>query len=161
MKCSRFLTIFISLVTIVLLSGCTLLSDIPSPGNSTVRPSAIIDPGWRPPQVAAGNLSPDYSGIVASITPAVVAITVQITSYDIFNIPYTTEGAGSGWIIDSNGIIVTNSHVIENSDNITVTLNDGGLSRQHASPPTRWAISPCSASMPPGCPPLKWAIRHA
>ncbi|SNT72470.1 serine protease Do [Amphiplicatus metriothermophilus] len=32
---------------------------------------------------------------------------------------------GSGFIIDPVGIVVTNNHVIENADEITVTLNDG------------------------------------
>ena len=32
---------------------------------------------------------------------------------------------GSGFIIDPSGIVVTNNHVIDNADEITVTLNDG------------------------------------
>ena len=37
----------------------------------------------------------------------------------------TDTAAGSGWIIDSDGIIVTNHHVIEDAVNIYVTLDDG------------------------------------
>ncbi len=32
---------------------------------------------------------------------------------------------GSGFIVDPKGIVVTNNHVIDNADQITVTLNDG------------------------------------
>ncbi len=32
---------------------------------------------------------------------------------------------GSGFIIDSTGMVVTNNHVIDNADDITVTLHDG------------------------------------
>lgn len=32
---------------------------------------------------------------------------------------------GSGFIVDSTGIVITNNHVIENADEITVTLSDG------------------------------------
>jgi serine protease Do len=35
------------------------------------------------------------------------------------------EGAGSGWILDEDGLIVTNNHVVEGAQNITVTLDDG------------------------------------
>ncbi len=35
------------------------------------------------------------------------------------------HGAGSGFIIDPAGYIVTNNHVVKGADNITVTLNDG------------------------------------
>lgn len=35
------------------------------------------------------------------------------------------EGTGSGFIIDSQGIILTNAHVIEGADQVLVTLKDG------------------------------------
>jgi len=61
----------------------------------------------------------------------VVAIdtTAEITSYDIFNRPYTrkVEGAGSGWIIDEDGIIVTNNHVVQDANTITIAMEDGSI----------------------------------
>jgi serine protease Do len=62
---------------------------------------------------------------VAEVKPSVVAINTEVVTYDIFNRPFTQEGAGSGWIIDENGIIVTNNHVVEGAESVTVTLNDG------------------------------------
>lgn len=38
--------------------------------------------------------------------------------------PQTQEGSGSGWVLDQQGHIVTNHHVIEGSDVISVTLAD-------------------------------------
>ncbi|MCA8997993.1 MAG: Do family serine endopeptidase [Planctomycetaceae bacterium] len=35
------------------------------------------------------------------------------------------QGAGSGFLVDKRGIILTNSHVVENADRVTVTLHDG------------------------------------
>lgn len=35
------------------------------------------------------------------------------------------QGQGSGFIIDSNGIILTNAHVVDNADKVTVILKDG------------------------------------
>ena len=39
--------------------------------------------------------------------------------------PDTRQGAGSGFIIDRAGYILTNHHVIESADRINVTLSDG------------------------------------
>ena len=68
---------------------------------------------------------PDIADVVAKIKPSVVAINTELVTYDIFNRPYTQKGAGSGWIIDEDGLIVTNNHVVEGATTITVTLADG------------------------------------
>ncbi len=41
------------------------------------------------------------------------------------NVPRHVTSLGSGFIVDASGLIVTNNHVIEDADQITVTLNDG------------------------------------
>src|SRR5438477_2789539 len=40
-------------------------------------------------------------------------------------LPRHVAALGSGFVIDSSGLIVTNQHVIDGADTITVTLNDG------------------------------------
>ncbi len=70
------------------------------------------------------------SQVVAEVKEGVVAInTTHIYTYGWgkYTYEYITEGAGSGWIIDKNGIVITNYHVIENADTISVTLNDGRI----------------------------------
>src|SRR6202048_2830229 len=39
--------------------------------------------------------------------------------------PHKTNSLGSGFIVDSSGIVVTNNHVIADADEINVILNDG------------------------------------
>ena len=39
--------------------------------------------------------------------------------------PRKTNSLGSGFIVDASGIVVTNNHVIADSDEITVIMNDG------------------------------------
>lgn len=38
---------------------------------------------------------------------------------------YQQRGQGSGFIVDSNGIILTNAHVVKGADKVTVILRDG------------------------------------
>ena len=41
-----------------------------------------------------------------------------------------SQSLGSGFIIDPSGIVVTNNHVIDGADEITVTLHDGVMLRR-------------------------------
>lgn len=54
-----------------------------------------------------------------------MAITTESTGFSMFGGAFTQQGAGSGWIIDPNGLVVTNNHVVEGANSITVTLEDG------------------------------------
>ncbi len=63
--------------------------------------------------------------IVAKNENSVVAITTESVATDSWLRQYVTEGAGSGVIISEDGYIVTNNHVIDDANNIKVTLNDG------------------------------------
>lgn len=63
---------------------------------------------------------------VASIaSPSVVEIVTESVVYGSFFGQYTTAGAGSGVILSKDGLIVTNYHVINGANNITVTLQNG------------------------------------
>ena len=39
--------------------------------------------------------------------------------------PHKTNSLGSGFIVDTSGIVVTNNHVIADADEINVIMNDG------------------------------------
>jgi S1-C subfamily serine protease len=56
--------------------------------------------------------------------PAVVTITTTgLTGYGPFSMP--TTGAGSGFIVSSDGLVLTNYHVVMDSQSLTVDLQDG------------------------------------
>ncbi len=46
---------------------------------------------------------------------------------DYFNQPVPQEGTGSGFVYDGQGHIVTNFHVVENAQSISITLSSGKL----------------------------------
>jgi S1-C subfamily serine protease len=62
--------------------------------------------------------------IYARVSPAVVHITSNVVVRDFFWGDVPQEGTGSGFIIDRQGYIVTNNHVVENAQKITVSLPD-------------------------------------
>ncbi len=55
---------------------------------------------------------------------ATVNITSTVYSRDFFFQVYPRKGTGSGFLINDEGEIITNNHVINGSQNITVTLSD-------------------------------------
>ena len=62
--------------------------------------------------------------IYRQASPAVANILTKATEYDFFMDPVPVEGAGSGFIIDPRGYILTNYHVIEGAQSIEVVLGD-------------------------------------
>ena len=116
--------------------GCGLLPEIatettvetPAPVESKTEETASvtpINPDWQLSSSKEQHLAlPSIADVIAMVKPSVVAISVQVTRVDIFNRPVVEEGGGSGWIIDSSGIVVTNAHVVNGATAITVTLND-------------------------------------
>ncbi len=104
---------------------------------------AFPAPAAIPAQLADGEPLPTLAPMLERTTPAVVNIatftTVQVSNplladpffRRFFNIPNNrryrrTQAAGSGVVVDAKrGYIVTNSHVVQRADEISVTLADG------------------------------------
>src|SRR5207253_10305332 len=64
---------------------------------------------------------------VEKISKSVVNIaSVRMIQDQIFRV-FPVEGVGSGVIIDKRGYILTNNHVIEESDRLRITLSDGRI----------------------------------
>jgi S1-C subfamily serine protease len=114
-----------------------------------------VAPAWAIPILPTGQILAQAPSAAAStesfvaaavnqVGPAVVRIDTERTitrSVDpFFNDPFFRRyfggaapqpyeerqiGQGSGFIIDSSGIIVTNAHVVDRADSVRVTLKDG------------------------------------
>ncbi len=116
----------ILILSLALVSGCIYVETPSPPPSPSPEVTAPTSPEWTlPPAETQNPPLPDLVSVVAKIKPSVVAINTEVVSYDIFNRPFTQEGAGSGWIIDKDGLIVTNNHVVAGAETITVTLADG------------------------------------
>ena len=91
---------------------------------------------------------PDFADLAAQVRPAVVSITVKIearaASDEMPMFPGRGprggqrgehggqpsegrggEGRGSGFIVDANGTIVTNNHVVKDAREVSITMDDG------------------------------------
>src|SRR5215470_18697922 len=132
------------------LGGATRATKSPA----AVSEQATVAPE-PPPTVArvGGQAPPSFAPLAAAASPAVVHIKVLSVvktaeggaqfgfppdwfgddgPFRGFRFPapprgggFTQHGAGSGFVIRKDGVILTNNHVVENAKEITVTLSDG------------------------------------
>ena len=63
--------------------------------------------------------------MVETTRRAVVSVVAEVTARDRFGRLAPNSQSGSGVIFDTQGYILTNNHVVENANAITVTLDDG------------------------------------
>ena len=74
-----------------------------------------------PPQLLPGGEAVSLTDLYQQITPGVVSIRVQIAG----GILGGGQGAGSGFILDNEGHIVTNNHVVADAERIVVIFYNG------------------------------------
>lgn len=118
--------------------GCSLVNLNAIPNEVAVQPtttplSAPATATEAPPPVlpipdeqeAANALEAQVIAVYETVSPAVVNITSRGYTFDMFMRAIPQEGSGSGFLYDDEGHIVTNFHVIENAEELLVTLADG------------------------------------
>lgn len=86
-----------------------------TPVSLNTASSQETDP---PPVTNSSETAPDWPAVAAAVKPSVVSIQVENAS---------GEAQGSGLVVDTDGHILTNNHVVEGAqqDKVLVTLTDG------------------------------------
>src|SRR5438477_1174488 len=119
----------IALAALVLILGAYWAGERFGPRQPT-HVEALPLGGSRSPAAIAqrdAGLTDDESinvRIYRQASPAVANILTKATEYDFFMDPVPVEGAGSGFVIDARGYILTNFHVVQEAQSIEVVLGD-------------------------------------
>jgi S1-C subfamily serine protease len=129
----RYVIVSLAIVSLVLLAmGCNSVGVVTlSPGSSgaNVLQTATETTLGAPTSIAVDDavnaLQSQIIEVYQLTAPAVVNITNRGYAYDRFMGPIPQEGTGSGFVYDTQGHIVTNYHVVENAEQLMVTLADG------------------------------------
>jgi serine protease Do len=142
-------------VALAALVGTASLALFDAPAADAQRAGVSAEAGELPRFSVPGAGLRSFADVIDDVSPAVVNITVSkvlrptptgnsqqrsVTPLDEFYgrffgapglprgaepAPRRSEGQGSGFIIDADGYVATNHHVVEGADEITVTLPSG------------------------------------
>lgn len=110
--------------------GCNLVglgARVSQPAPVTPTPIVIVvTPTPLPPQTlqAVDVEEQLVTSVYERVSPAVVNITSRVLRRSFFFGVYPEEGTGSGFVIDREGHIVTNDHVVRGAQAVVVTLPD-------------------------------------
>ena len=117
-----------------------LASPPPAPAQATAPARAPSPRPTREPLSLVGTTEPEPVNpvslgpaseslptvdVVRILTPSVVQIVTESVGVGFFNRPTPSRGVGTGVVLDDRGYILTNNHVIQGGERITVILSNG------------------------------------
>jgi S1-C subfamily serine protease len=134
------------LLVLLILSGFYYVTTRVAPTGALApwlhtAPAASNEPGPTPASLKKSDTSgfdltvadaaPAYDteelqniAVYKTALPSVVNITSTTVQFDFFYGPVPQQGQGSGFILNKDGLILTNNHVIANAQNIEVKLSN-------------------------------------
>lgn len=126
------------LVLVSLLAAATMAVSgcLPRNGSTQIAPgsqaptSAPITQETKPASVPApSGAQASVEDVVIKVnkdaSPGVVNISTSVVSTDLFLQGTVEQATGSGFVLDTQGNIVTNNHVVEDATSLEVTFSDG------------------------------------
>lgn len=108
-------------VAVLTFTGCGTTEESTGEINTPVTEAAANQNNVR----ISDNRNTPVVRVAQAVGPAVVGITNRVVARDMFNRQVESTGWGSGVIFRNDGYIVTNNHVISDSQELIVSLADG------------------------------------
>jgi serine protease Do len=107
-------------VSLALLLGACIQATVrdESPAASPLPP---LDPGEEP-----------YAAVAERVLPSVVNVTTNVYQASPTGQPEQGKGVGTGFIVQANGVVVTNCHVVQGASRITVSTSEDEPTRYDA-----------------------------
>ncbi len=134
MKTRLLASASLALFSLSILPACRAAEDAKAPLDLKIDSTPLATPAGHA-RVAS------YADVVEPVQPAVVSVYSSKTVRERLQVPdifrqfygggalpereQKLEGLGSGVIVSKNGYILTNNHVVEEADELKVSLNDG------------------------------------
>jgi serine protease Do len=118
----KVLLVAAAIALLTVLMSCT--SAAPRPTSPPTSGETLTSTPTPPPTLTAVPASDFISG-ASRVLPSIVVIEVTYGAGGIPGQPLAQGAAGTGWILNENGFVVTNDHVVADAKTITVTLADG------------------------------------
>ena len=87
--------------------------------------TSVIYESVAPETTSVVSDTTSLADVIEKLKPSVVEVRTEVVTYGHFFGQSISQGAGSGVFLTDDGYIVTNFHVIKNSNSVTVTTTDG------------------------------------
>lgn len=118
-KRTRHLVIFLALIAFV--AGACSVEELPGLAQDGPTPDSTVTLVQNSDPIEHSSLS----SMIEEVIPSVVNVRVTSFEFDPLTGGSEARGEGSGVVIDKNGIILTNNHVISGAVKVNVVFNDG------------------------------------
>ena len=117
-----YLLTAVSFILVFVLTACT--SNESTTESASPRSNAVRGEPRQFSLAAAGEVFSTVE-VAKILTPSVVQIVTESLAMGFVNQPVPSMGVGTGIILDQQGHILTNNHVIAGAQRVTVTLSSG------------------------------------
>lgn len=100
------------------------------PALAEPSPTPFVDRAENPPTAEAVTLAPQAEklttpDVVKILKPSVVQVVTETLAMNMFNQPVPSQGVGTGIVLNNDGHIMTNNHVVSGAQRITVIFENG------------------------------------